>query len=619
MGAELGPYRLGPVLGRGGMGEVYRSWDTRRGRWVALKLLHPRFGADPAYRRRFRREAEAAADLREPHVVPVHDFGEIDGQLFLDMRLIDGTDLGTVLGEGPLAPPRALDLITQVAAALDAAHAAGLVHRDVKPSNVLVGPGDFAHLADFGIARSTGSETAEGSVIGTMAYMAPERLRAEPADARSDVYSLACLLHECLTGSPPFVADDPPALVDAHLRLPPPALTDDAIPPALRRVIARGMAKEPGDRPAGAGAFAAEARAALRRGPTARLTRLVPLPSDRLVRGWRRWSPPLPGRWGRRLLGLALAVLLLVVGIVAVRRYVGDGISVGYSPVAVAFSADGGDAFIANAGDRFVSVFDTGRRVRVGEVLLDGETVGAVADPAGEQLFVTTSRRDRHALSVIDMRTSAVVAGVALPRAPVAVPVVNARRTTAFVPTARGIDVVDLRGRGVEGTLNRTATGLAPSADGTRLLTVDDRRSTAEVVDVASRSTVTSIPLEAPARSAVASPDGTRVYLGSADPRHALTVVDPVAGAVVDSVALPGPVSALTVSRDGRRAFLALATADRPVLAAVDTDDLRPQVGWFMEEFTGRVALAASPDRREVYIVNTDLGTLTIDDVTRRP
>jgi serine/threonine protein kinase, bacterial len=617
VGTELGPYRLGPVLGKGGMGEVYRAWDTRRGRWVALKLLSPRYGADPAYRRRFRREAEAAADLREPHVVPVHDFGEIDGQLFLDMRLIDGTDLGTVLVEGPLAPPRAIDLITQVAAALDAAHAAGLVHRDVKPSNVLVGPGDFAHLADFGIARSTGSETAEGSVIGTMAYMAPERLRAEPADARSDVYSLACLLHECLTGSPPFVADDPSALVDAHLRLPPPALTDDTIPPALRRVIARGMAKEPGDRPAGAGVFAAEARAALHTRATARLTRLVP--PDRLVRGWRRWSPPLPGRWARRVLGLALAVLLLVVGIAAVRRYVGDGISVGYSPVAVAFSADGGDAYIANAGDRFVGVFDTGRRVRVGEVLLDGETVGAVADPAGEQLFVTTSRSDRYALSVIDMRTSAVVAGVALPRPPVAVPVVNARRTTAFVPTPRGIDVVDLRGRGVVGTLNRTATGLAPSADGTRLLTVDDRRATAEVVDVASRSTVTSIPLEAPARSAVASPDGTTVYLGSADPQHALTVVDPAAGTVVDSVALPGPVSALTVSRDGRRAFLALATADRPVLAAVDTDDLRPEVGWFMEEFTGRVALAASPDRREVYIVNTDLGTLTIDDVTRRP
>ena len=301
------------------------------------------------------------------------------------------------------------------------------------------------------------------------------------------------------------------------------------------------------------------------------------------------------------------------------RRYVGDGISVGYSPVAVAFSADGADAFIANAGDRSVSVYDTGRRVRVGEILLEGETVGAVADPAGEQLFVTTTRRDRHALSVIDMRTSAVVAGVALPRPPVSVPVVNARRTTAFVPTPRGIDVVDLRGRGVVGTLNRTATGLAPSADGTRLLTVDDRRSTAEVVDVASRSTVTSIPLEAPARSAVASPDGTRVYLGSADPRHALTVVDPVAG---DGQRRDGPGQPHGVddgSRDGRRAFLALATADRPVLAAVDTDDLRPQVGWFMEEFTGRVALAASPDRREVYIVNTDLGTLTLDDVTRRP
>ncbi|MDD7963900.1 serine/threonine-protein kinase [Actinomycetospora lemnae] len=629
MAAELGPYRLGRLLGRGGMGEVFHAWDTRRARWVALKLLHPRFGADEAYRQRFRREAEAAAELREPHVVPVHDYGEIDGQLYLDMRLIDGTDLATLLRSGPLEPRRAVGLITQVAAALDAAHAAGLVHRDVKPSNVLVGPDDFAHLTDFGIARPAGSMSVaeNGMVIGTLAYMAPERLRAEPADARSDVYALACVLHACLTGTAPFGEGDSSALVGAHLYLSPPVLPDD-VPAALGEVVARGMAKDPAARYPRAGALAADAAAALRRRPTAPLDPpepepepTEPEPADRLAVP-RRWSMPAPWplpTWFRRALVVALVALLVVVGVSAVRRYTGTGISIGVGPVAVAFTASGAEAVIANAGSRTVSVLDVRGRTVVTEILLGaGRTVGAVPDAAGEQLFVTTTQRAGDELVVVDLRRSAVAATIPLPEPTVGAPVVDARRTTVFVPVRSGVVVVDLATGRVTGRLDRGATGLAPSADGTRLLGVDDRRSTADVVDVRTGAPARSIRLGAPAHLAVAAPDGEVVYLGSADPRHALTVVDPDRATPIDEVALPGPVTGLAVSRDGDRVFATLAT-DPPVLAAVDTATEAVTAGWFVEEFADSVALAVSPDGTEVWIANTDLGTLTIDDVSRPP
>ncbi|MFC5142961.1 serine/threonine-protein kinase [Actinomycetospora rhizophila] len=619
MAAELGPYRLGRSLGSGGMGEVFHAFDTRRSRWVALKLLHPRFGADEAYRQRFRREAEAAADLREPHVVPVHDYGEIDGQLYLDMRLIEGTDLATLLRDGPLAPRRAVGLVTQIAAALDAAHAAGLVHRDVKPSNVLVGPDDFAHLADFGIARPTGSVTVgDGAVIGTLTYMAPERLRAEPADARSDVYALACVLHECLTGTPPFGDEDLSALVGAHLYRTPPLLPDD-VPAALGEVVARGMAKDPGARHASAGALAADAAAALRRRPTAPLDPPGPGPDppDRVVAP-RRWLP-LPPRWARRTLVVALVVLLVVAGVAAVRRYAGTGISIGISPVAVAFTATGTTAVVANAGSRTVTVLDTGSRGVVAEIPLgDGRTVGAVADAAGEQLFVATTRRARDELVVIDLRRASVAATVPLPEPPVGTPVVDARRTTVFVPVRHGVLVVDPGSGRVVGRLDLRASGLAAGADGARLLTVDDHRSTAEVLDTRTGAPTTSIALGAPAHLAVAAPGGDTVYLGGTDPRHALTVVDPDRATPLDEVALPGPVSGLAVARDGSRVFATLAT-DPPVLAAVDTATETVRVGWFVEEFADGVALAVSPDGTEVWIANTDLGTLTIDDVSRPP
>lgn len=251
-GTHFGRYRLQSVLGQGGMGEVWRAYDTETNRVVAVKLLPPQLATDRTFVRRFRREAEAAAQLNDPHIIPIHHYGEIDGRLYVDMRLVEGRDLEETLANGPLAPQRAVHIIEQVARALRAAHKVGLVHRDVKPGNILVGEDDFAYLIDFGIARGADDAGLTGSreMIGSWPYMAPERLMAEDADARADIYALTCVLYECLTGNRPFPGDSLESQVTAHLTLPPPrpSATRPDLPAELDAVIAKGMAKEPGDR-----------------------------------------------------------------------------------------------------------------------------------------------------------------------------------------------------------------------------------------------------------------------------------------------------------------------------------------------------------------------------------
>ena len=217
-GKPFGRYRLVELLGRGGMGEVWRAHDTVIDRVVALKVLPANFADDQVYQERFRREAHAAAGLNEPHVIPIHDFGEIDGRLYVTMRLIEGRDLGGILAEGPLEPARAIRIIEQIGSALDAAHRIGLVHRDVKPSNILITVDDFAYLIDFGIARAAGETglTSTGATVGTWAYMAPERFRKGTADARADVYSLACVLYQSLTGQVPFPGETLEQIAVSH-------------------------------------------------------------------------------------------------------------------------------------------------------------------------------------------------------------------------------------------------------------------------------------------------------------------------------------------------------------------------------------------------------------------
>ena len=270
VGTTFGKYKIAGVLGRGGMGEVYEAYDNEIGRTVALKIIKSQFANDRQYRMRFERESHAAAKLQEPHVIPIHGFGEIDGCLFIDMRLVRGTDLQSLIDTAPLDPSRAVAIVTQIAAALDAAHSEGLIHRDVKPQNIIVTPADFAYLVDFGIAEMMGDTrlTAVGAQIGSWAYMAPERFTDQQITPAIDIYALTCVLYEALTGQMPFHVDSPEAVIAAHLASPPPrpSVTNPKVPQSFDDVIARGMAKEPDDRYGSTGALGRAANRALQSG-----------------------------------------------------------------------------------------------------------------------------------------------------------------------------------------------------------------------------------------------------------------------------------------------------------------------------------------------------------------
>jgi serine/threonine-protein kinase len=272
-GTSFGNYRLIELLGRGGMGEVWRAHDTVIDRIVAIKILPAEISRDEVFQQRFRREAHAAARLNSPHVIPIHTHGEIDGRLFVDMRLIEGRDLQSILAAGPLPPSRAVRIIEQIAKALHVAHKAGLLHRDVKPSNILIDDDDdYAYLIDFGLALAAGERglTSAGDVIGTFRYMAPERFKlqepgAAAIDARSDIYALTCVLYECLTGQHACPGYSLEQQISHHLVSPPPRPSETN--PGLSRdfdiVIAKGMAKDPGQRYATALELARAARDAV--------------------------------------------------------------------------------------------------------------------------------------------------------------------------------------------------------------------------------------------------------------------------------------------------------------------------------------------------------------------
>ena len=231
---------------------MWRAFDTVIDRAVAIKMLLPHFAQDEKFEQRFRREARAAARLDNPHIVPIYDVGEINGRLYVAMRLITGRDLQTLLDAGALAPHRAAAIIGQIAKALHAAHTVGLIHRDIEPSNILLDDDDFAYLIDFGIARAAGETglTSTGATVGTWSYMAPERFSTGQAEASSDIYALACVLYQCLTGELPFPAVALEQIAVAHMTAPPPrpSTRHGGIPPAMDEVVRVGLAKNPGDR-----------------------------------------------------------------------------------------------------------------------------------------------------------------------------------------------------------------------------------------------------------------------------------------------------------------------------------------------------------------------------------
>jgi serine/threonine protein kinase len=289
VGSRVAQYRLEKRVGAGGMAVVFRAWDEGLDRWVALKILAPALATDEVFRRRFLREARAAAAVDDPHIIPVFEAGEAGGALFIAMRYVPGGDARCLVRRtGGLSPGRAAAIVSSVAAALDTAHAAGLVHRDVKPANILVdvrpGQPDHAYLSDFGLSKGSlwwSGPSGQGQFMGTLGYAAPEQLAAKPLDGRSDQYSLACSAFELLTGSPPYPHDEPGAVVWAHMSEPPPSLTSrrPELPAAVDGVLARALAKEPDDRYASCRAFASALSAALDLAPPNREA-VISLESD---------------------------------------------------------------------------------------------------------------------------------------------------------------------------------------------------------------------------------------------------------------------------------------------------------------------------------------------------
>ncbi|MDX6682127.1 MAG: hypothetical protein QOG94_2166 [Solirubrobacteraceae bacterium] len=272
-------HRIEGLAGRGGMGVVYRARDLDLDRIVALKVIAPALAEEPDFRARFVAESKAAASIEHPHVIPVYYAGEREGVLFIVMRFVDGPDLrALVRAERTLDPERAASIVAQVGGALDAAHAHGLVHRDVKPANVLLGAEDHAYLTDFGLtkrAASTGGLSRPGGWVGTLGFVAPEQIRGERVDARTDVYALGCVLVHALTGGAPFMRESDEATLWAHLNAPPPT---DRIPPQFAGVVERALSKDPADRFPSAGDLGRAACAAAGRSA-------VPGPERNVARG----------------------------------------------------------------------------------------------------------------------------------------------------------------------------------------------------------------------------------------------------------------------------------------------------------------------------------------------
>ena len=374
VGTELAGYRIDRVIGRGGMSVVYLAEHARLERRVALKLLAPELADSERFRDRFLRESRLAASIDHPNIVPIYDADEADGTLFIAMRYVEGSDLKEVIRtEGRIDLPRTSAIVGQVASALDAAHALDLVHRDVKPSNVLLTPDDHVYVSDFGLTKralSVSGLTATGQLVGTIDYVAPEHIKGDAIDRRADVYSLGCMVVECLTGHAPYPRDLEVGVLWAHVEEAPPTVTEERpeLPPAVDDIVAAAMAKDPEARTATAGEVAAGLRSAL---GSDGATVLAPArPRGKQPRGRRRTAliAALVGVGG--LVAVGVAVLLAgggeevvapsansVARIDAGATAFSTSVEVGQDPTGIAIGEDG-DLWVINQSDSTVSQVD---------------------------------------------------------------------------------------------------------------------------------------------------------------------------------------------------------------------------------------------------------------------
>ncbi|HET7745098.1 MAG TPA: protein kinase [Gaiellaceae bacterium] len=449
IGATFAGYRIEAEIGRGGMGVVYRATEISLERPVALKLITPELASEDDFRNRFLRESRIAASLDHPHVLPVFSAGEVDGQLYLAMRYVEGEDLKTLLArEGRLESERALRICSQVAEALDAAHSRGLVHRDLKPANVLLDSSGEAYLSDFGLTKQVGSASTEtGRLVGTLDYLAPEQIRGEAVDARSDEYALACVLYECLEREPPFHRQTEAELLWAHLQEDAPPLPGH---PELDPVFSRALAKEKGERYESAGGFCDAAGQALG----------LETPRLRRRRKLLRRSRVLIAAGALVLAGAAAVIAVEVTNGSSRPKTVGNAVGaidatsgrlVSYTPTGTTPSNvvfGGGSIWVLNADDRTISELDPDTRRLVttfgtgglptdlaygnGSLWVGNGTV----PPGGWAAFTSSVVR-------IDPQTHHVTASVALPRKPAGSPTFGAPGANRLAVTGGSVWAVN--------------------------------------------------------------------------------------------------------------------------------------------------------------------------------
>ena len=562
-------YRVEAVLGRGAMGVVHRATDVRLGRKVALKVLSPEFGDDERFRARFLRESRAAAAIDHPGVIPVYEAGDVGGQLYIAMRDVDGIDLERLLeAEGPVAPERALALVAQLAAALDAAHQRGLVHRDVKPSNVLVAKGDHVYLSDFSLTKAAADDlklTASGEVVaGTALYMAPETLRTGRADARSDLNSLGCVLFECLAGEPPFTGPTQVAVIFGHLEESPPRVSERraGLPHALDSVLARALDKDSEHRYASGAELVAAAHEAL------------------------AGRAPAPSRRRRMVAGAA-------------------ALAVAAGAAALLVDSDGTPSVATIQGDA-VAAIDPDHGSLTGEVTLDGAPDAMVAGAGA----VWVTDRDRNVVSGVDIDTRTIRQTIPVGNAPSAIAVephgvwvANSQDGTVSVISPRTNQVaerIDV-GRQVDGLCAAGGAVWVASPLEYAVMRLDPRtgRRTAKVI-------LDSQPAK------LASGDG--VVWASHPSYGTVTEISASTATATRPIQLSRGVSALavghgvvwvanplegTVSRVDRKRGVVTATVpvgrnDGPVSVAVT-----PSAVWVANEFAGTLA-RIDPKRAEV-------------------
>jgi YVTN family beta-propeller protein len=641
-GSLVAGYRLEDRIGQGGMAVVFRAYDGRLNRRVALKLLAPTLAADAAFRRRFVGESLAAAAVDDPHIIPVFEAGEADGVLFIAMRYVAGGDVQSLVRrDGPLPLPRVAAIISPVASALDSAHAAGLVHRDVKPGNMLldVGPGrpDHVYLSDFGLSKGSlaaSGLTGSGQFLGTLDYISPEQIEGRPVDGRADQYALACAAFELLTGEPPFQRDQSLAVAFAHVSAPPPAVTSrrPGLPTGVDEVLAQAMAKAPSGRFATCGEFAAALRAALglppydagSAGPPSRTpTQVAALPAAHPA----VTPAPDPADGGPATVGTGPATVDAGRAAVAPPREHAPGQAAAPGPdqargwrpgrrsvIAVAVAGAALAAAVTIAAIISLSPGRTSHRPR---------HTGLQSVPTGLAPTPTTAYVANYfanTVTPINLATGSAGTSIAAGNSPGAI---------AITPNGKTAYVADLYGNTV--TPIDLATGRAgtpiPVGNGPDAIAITPDGKTAYVangkgngntvrpIDLATGSAGAPIPVGSDPVAIAITPNGKTAYVANLY-GNTVTPIDLATGSAGTPIQVGSGPAAIAITPNGKTAYVANSDDDTvtPIDLATGSAGTPIQVG------NGPAAIAITPNGKTAYVANLDgsTGVTPIDLATGR-